>query len=50
VATEHKAVLDTMHTLEKAGFDVTYLQPGADGLITLAQFRAALRRTRCWPR
>ncbi|MBW9336162.1 aminotransferase class V-fold PLP-dependent enzyme [Herbaspirillum sp. RU 5E] len=43
VATEHKAVLDTMHTLEKAGFDVTYLQPGADGLITPAQFRAALR-------
>ena len=43
VATEHKAVLDTMHTLEKSGFEVTYLQPGADGLITPAQFRAALR-------
>ncbi len=43
VATEHKAVLDTMNTLEKSGFDVTYLQPGADGLITLEQFRAALR-------
>ena len=43
VATEHKAVLDTMHTLERAGFDVTYLQPGADGLVTPEQFRAALR-------
>jgi hypothetical protein len=43
VATEHKAVLDTMHTLEKAGFEVSYLQPGADGLITPEQFRAALR-------
>ena len=43
VATEHKAVLDTMRTLERAGFDVTYLQPGSDGLITLAQFEAALR-------
>jgi cysteine desulfurase len=43
VATEHKAVLDTMHTLERAGFEVTFLQPQADGLITLAQFEAALR-------
>ncbi|MBP0597966.1 aminotransferase class V-fold PLP-dependent enzyme [Herbaspirillum sp. LeCh32-8] len=44
VATEHKAVLDTMDTLERAGFDVTYLTPGADGLITPEQFRAALRQ------
>ncbi|WDZ94837.1 aminotransferase class V-fold PLP-dependent enzyme [Herbaspirillum sp. WKF16] len=43
VATEHKAVLDTMHTLERAGFDVTFLQPGADGLVTPEQFREALR-------
>ncbi|WP_343583660.1 aminotransferase class V-fold PLP-dependent enzyme [Herbaspirillum sp.] len=43
VATEHKAVLDTMHTLERAGFEVTFLQPGEDGLVTPAQFRAALR-------
>jgi cysteine desulfurase len=43
VATEHKAVLDTMHTLERAGFEVTYLQPQPDGLITPAQFEAALR-------
>lgn len=43
VATEHKAVLDTMDTLERAGFDVTYLQPGEDGLVTVEQFTAALR-------
>ncbi|MDY7578955.1 IscS subfamily cysteine desulfurase [Herbaspirillum sp. RTI4] len=43
VSTEHKAVLDTMHTLERDGFEVTYLQPGSDGLITTAQFTAALR-------
>lgn len=43
VATEHKAVLDTMQTLERAGFEVTYLTPGADGLVTPAQFSAALR-------
>jgi cysteine desulfurase len=43
VATEHKAVLDTMRTLEKSGFEVTILQPDADGLITAAQLRAALR-------
>ena len=43
VATEHKAVLDTMHTLERAGFDVTFLQPQSNGLITAEQFKAALR-------
>jgi len=43
VATEHKAVLDTMHTLERAGFEVSFLQPGTDGLITVAQFTEALR-------
>src|SRR5450830_1313042 len=43
VATEHKAVLDTMHTLERAGFELTVLQPQEDGLITTAQFEAALR-------
>ncbi|EJN01448.1 aminotransferase class V-fold PLP-dependent enzyme [Herbaspirillum sp. YR522] len=43
VATEHKAVLDTMHTLERAGFEVTFLTPQANGLITVEQLRAALR-------
>jgi cysteine desulfurase len=40
---EHKAVLDSMHQLEREGFEVTYLQPGADGLITAAMVEAALR-------
>jgi len=40
---EHKAVLDSMHQLEREGFEVTYLQPAADGLITAAMVEAALR-------
>lgn len=43
VATEHKAVLDTMRDLEREGFDVTYLQPESDGIITLDALRAAMR-------
>ncbi len=43
VSTEHKAVLDTMRELERQGFEVTYLEPNEQGLITLDQFRAALR-------
>ncbi|CAB1368709.1 IscS subfamily cysteine desulfurase [Denitratisoma oestradiolicum] len=43
VATEHKAVLDTVKELERLGFEATYLQPGEDGLVTLDQFRQALR-------
>lgn len=41
--TEHKAVLDTMRELEREGFEVTYLDPQADGLLDLAAFQAALR-------
>lgn len=41
--TEHKAVLDTCIQLEREGFEVTYLQPQADGIITLQQLREALR-------
>ncbi|AMP10113.1 aminotransferase class-V family protein [Collimonas arenae] len=43
MSTEHKAVLDTMHTLEREGFEVTYLQPQPNGLIDLEAFKAALR-------
>ena len=43
VSTEHKAVLDTMRELERQGFEVTYLEPQDNGLITLDQFKAALR-------
>ena len=41
--TEHKATLDTMRELERAGFEVTYLDVGADGLLDLEKFKAALR-------
>lgn len=40
---EHKAVLDTCRHLEKEGFEVTYLEPGEDGLITPEQVKHALR-------
>ncbi len=43
VKTEHKAVLDTMRALEREGFEVTYLDVQANGLIDLAAFEAALR-------
>lgn len=41
--TEHKAVLDVCQYLEKEGFQVTYLNPMANGLLDLAEFAAALR-------
>ncbi|MEG0862698.1 MAG: aminotransferase class V-fold PLP-dependent enzyme, partial [Pseudomonas sp.] len=40
---EHKAVLDSTRQLEREGFEVTYIEPGADGLITPAMVEAALR-------
>ena len=43
VKTEHKAVLDAMRQLEREGFDVTYLKPQEDGLLNLAEFKAAIR-------
>ena len=43
VKTEHKAVLDTMRELEREGFEVTYLDVQADGLLDLAVLQAALR-------
>ena len=43
VKTEHKAVLDTMRELERQGFEVTYLDVEADGLLDLDKFKAALR-------
>ncbi len=43
VLTEHKAVLDACHALEGEGYEVTYLQPDAEGLVSAAQVKAALR-------
>ena len=34
-ATEHKAILDTCHSLETQGFTVTYLKPDQNGLLNL---------------
>ncbi|MFM6984806.1 MAG: IscS subfamily cysteine desulfurase [Chitinophagaceae bacterium] len=43
VETEHKAVLDTLKHIEKAGAEVTYLKAREDGLITLEQVEAAIK-------
>jgi len=40
---EHKAVLDATRQLEREGYEVTYLTPGADGLITPQMVADALR-------
>jgi len=42
VATEHKAVLDTVHHLEQDGLRVTILPVEPDGLLDLARLRAAI--------
>jgi cysteine desulfurase len=41
--TEHKATLDTMRALEREGFEVTYLDVEADGLLDLDKLTAAIR-------
>jgi len=43
VKTEHKAVLDTCRELERQGFEVTYLDVQADGMLDLEVFKAAIR-------
>jgi len=43
VATEHKAVIDTVRELERQGFEATYLQPEPSGLLDLEKFKAAIR-------
>ncbi|MAT92209.1 MAG: IscS subfamily cysteine desulfurase [Halioglobus sp.] len=40
---EHKAVLDTCRQLEREGFEVTYLDPDKNGLVTPEAVAAALR-------
>ncbi|WP_210397579.1 IscS subfamily cysteine desulfurase [Motiliproteus sediminis] len=40
---EHKAVLDTCRQLEREGYEVTYLEPLSNGIITPDAVREALR-------
>jgi len=42
-AIEHKAVLDPCKRLQKEGFDVTYLEPDTDGVVTAKMVEDALR-------
>ncbi len=43
VKTEHKAVLDTVRELERQGFDASYLEVQADGLLDFEALKAAIR-------
>lgn len=40
---EHKAVLDTCRQLEREGFEITYLNPSSDGVISPAMVAEAIR-------
>ncbi|TVQ63287.1 MAG: IscS subfamily cysteine desulfurase [Phycisphaerales bacterium] len=40
---EHKATLDPCKRLQKEGFDVTFLEPGRDGIITAEMVKNAMR-------
>lgn len=40
---EHKAVLDPVKRLVKEGFDATFLEPGADGIVTAKMVEQAMR-------
>jgi len=42
--TEHKAVLDPCAQLQREGFDITYLKPQANGLISPTELENALRK------
>jgi len=44
MATEHKSVVDTFATMEKRGFEVTWLQPDAGGRLPLDTLRQAIRQ------
>jgi len=43
VFTEHKAVLDTCHHLERSGGEITWLSVNGEGLIDLAELESAIR-------
>ena len=41
--TEHKAILDSCHALEREGFEITWLSVDQEGLISLDDLRDAIR-------
>jgi cysteine desulfurase len=41
---EHKAVLDACRQLEREGYEVTYLNPDSDGIITAKQVQKEIRK------
>ncbi|VUX55935.1 cysteine desulfurase (tRNA sulfurtransferase), PLP-dependent [uncultured Woeseiaceae bacterium] len=41
--TEHKAVTDTFAHLQKSGYDVTWLKPDADGLLSIDELESSIR-------
>ena len=41
--TEHKAVTDTFAHLEKSGYDITWLKPDADGLLSIDELESSIR-------
>lgn len=43
IATEHKCVLDACRHLQQQGFEVTYLTPQPNGLVSLDVLEAAIR-------
>ncbi|HEY4108452.1 IscS subfamily cysteine desulfurase [Puia sp.] len=45
VVTEHKAVLDSCHHIERLGGEITWLPVDREGLIDLAQLETAIRPT-----
>jgi len=45
VVTEHKAVLDSCHHIERLGGEITWLPVDAQGLINLKELEAAIRPT-----
>ena len=42
VETEHKSVLDTCKRLQREGYEITYLTPAKDGLVSPEQVTAAM--------
>jgi len=44
VSTEHKAILDSCHALEREGWEVTYLGVNTEGLVDLGELERAIRK------